>query len=219
MLLSFSEYSPWSEAFQITLQPPRVYSFKSELYEKHNIIHSRRFLNQDAFQMECSVCVRLSNLSKWFKNFTLRDHLSRNRFWLAAARPPWLKSGFSAAGTTRAPLNWTMATGRSLLNAAGQVFPSVLTLTFRLKVYESRLSCELCPQLGKRWWCRKRLLWNAWPIIGCWSAIALGAKTCVHLLWFRSWHGWVTQGQSDWHSHSSRWVHSSQVKLRLPPCC
>lgn len=140
MLLSFAEYSPWSEAFQITLQPPHVYSFKSELYEKHNIIHSRRFLNQDAFQMECSVCVRLSNLSKWFKNFTLRDHLSRNRFWLAAARPPWLNSGFSAAGTTRAPLNWTMATGRSLLNAAGQVFPSVLTLTFRLKVYESHLS-------------------------------------------------------------------------------
>lgn len=169
--------------------------------------------------MECSVCVRLSNLSKWFKNFTLQEHLSRNGFWLAAARPPWLNSGFSAAGTTRAPLNWTMATRRSLLNTAGQVFPSVLSLTFRLKAYESCLSLlwALPPT-------REEMMVSESPSLKCLAHHRLlkchssGSKG-MHLLWFCSWHGWVIQGQSDWHSHSSHWVHSSRVKLRLPPCC
>lgn len=29
-----------------------------------------------------------------------------------------------------------------------------------------------------------------------------------------SWHGWVFQGRTDWHSQLFRWEHSSWVKLR-----
>lgn len=163
--------------------------------------------------MECSVCVRFSNLSKWFKNFTLQEHLSRNRFWLAAARPPWLNSGFSAAGTTREPLNGTTATRKEFvfqcswtsisISSVPDLFMRVVSLLWALSSAREEMMVSESPSL-------KCLAHHRM----CHSS---GSKD-MHLLWFRSWHGWVFQGQSDWQSTLCA-EHIHRVKLRLPPCC